>query len=355
MSVRHLTAMDDTQTMRGLRVQAGFSLVELLVATAIGVILTLLIATVFANSSKTGTVTQAASELQQQAAIALEMLQRDVRLAGYSGCNSNRVLGSGGLVNTTAGATAYLNNVGVYLAGFEGDGSTFSPAAPAEITGASPVALNAADAITIRIPNQEPVALSTTMATADTALTVYSTTGFSTASRALVSDCAQSAIFRVTATTGTTLSHTVSGTTNAVTNLGRAFGPDATVVPFDTVSYYVGRSTVAPLGTERSLWRRVNATAASEEVAEGVEDFQIAYGSDTNGDLSADVFDTADNVADWNQVIAVRAALLVSSKEANATRAAQSYDFNGVTSNLPTDRRLRKTYYVTILLRNRTI
>ena len=127
------------------------------------------------------------------------------------------------------------------------------------------------------------------------------------------------------------------------------------MVTLDTVTDYGGRSTVAPLGTERSLWRRVNTTGASEEVAEGDEDCQIAYGSDTNGDLSADVFDTADNVADWNQVIAVRAALLVSSKEANATRAAQSYDFNGVTSNLPTDRRLRKTYYVTILLRNRTI
>jgi len=334
------------------RRQAGFSLVELLVASGIGVILTLLIATVFANSSKTGTVTQSVNEIEEQAGIALEMLQRDLRQAGYSGCNSNRALGSGGLLNTITAPTAYLNNIPAYLQGHEGMGATFSPVAPVQITGASPAAIRDADALTVRIPSREPVALSGTMASASAVIPVFSTAGFAVGTRALVSDCAQSAVFRVTGLAGG-LQHSVAS--NSTANLGRAFGVDASVVPFNTVSYYVGLSSIAPLGTERSLWRRVDGTAASEEVAEGVEDFELLYGVDTDGDLSADLFDTADNVADWTTVIAVRASLLLRSKAANAARNPQAYDFNGQTGVAPGDLRMRRPYNVTILLRNRTL
>lgn len=333
----------------------GFSLVELLVASAIGVVMTMVIATVFANSAKTGTVTQTINEIQEQAAVALEMLQRDVRQSGYAGCNSNRVLGTGGMVNTMTTPTSYLNNLPRYLSGYDGDGASFTPAAPAEVTGALPAAFVGADAITIRVPSQEPVALSGTMASGSTAIPVFATTGFSSNSRAMVSDCARSASFRVTSTTATTLAHTAGAATNLTANLGRAFGPDATVVPFNSISYYVGPSSVAPLGTERSLWRRVDTTAASEEVAEGVENFQLTYGIDTNADLSADLFQTADSVVDWNQVIAVRASLLLHSKEVIAARSPQAYDFNGVTGVAPGDRRLRRPFNVTILLRNRTL
>ncbi len=306
--------------------QCGFSLVELLVASAVGVILTLLIATVFANSSKTGTVTQTVNEIEEQAAVAIEMLQRDLRQAGYSGCNSNRALGSGGLVHTISTPTGYLNNLPVYLQGHDGSGAAFDPLAPTQITGANPAAIDDADALTVRIPSREPVALTATMASASAVIPVFSTAGFVIGTRALVSDCAQSATFRVTGLAGG-LQHSVAS--NSTTDLGRAFGIDATVVPFNTVSYYVGNSSIAPLGTERSLWRRVEGAAASEEIAEGVEDFQLLYGVDTDGDLSADLFDTADNVADWSQVIAVRASLLVRSKSANAARNPQAFDFNG--------------------------
>jgi type IV pilus assembly protein PilW len=332
--------------------QTGFSLVELLVASAVGVILTLMIATVFANSSKTGTVTQTVNEIEEQAGIALEMLQRDLRQAGYSGCNSNRALGSGGFVNTITTPTAYLDNIGQYLQGHDGSGAGFTPAAPSQITAANPAAVDEADALTVRVPAQEPVALSATMASGNAVVPVFSTAGFAVGSRALVSDCARSAVFRVTGLTGG-LQHSLAS--NSTTDLGRAFGIDATVVPFNTISYYVGPSSIAPLGTERSLWRRVEGAAASEEIAEGVEEFQLLYGLDTDGDLSADLFDTADNVANWAQVIAVRASLLMRSKVANAARNEQDYDFNGQTDVAPGDLRMRRPYNVTILLRNRTI
>ncbi|MCC6171226.1 MAG: PilW family protein [Gammaproteobacteria bacterium] len=331
----------------------GFSLVELLVATAIGALVTLLVATVFANSSKTNEVSQATNEIQEQAAVALEMLQRDLRVAGYSGCNSNRMLGSGGLVNTVDTPNGYLNALGVYIQGYEGTGAAFDPLEPAEVTGATPAPLDESDAVTVRIPAvREPVALSGTMANASAAIPVFTTTGFVAGMRAVVSDCSQSAAFVVTGT-AVGLAHD-AGAQNATADLGRAFGPDASVVPMQTITYYVGRSSLAPLGTEQSLWRRVDTAAASEEVAEGVEDFQLLYGIDTDDDRSADTFDTADTIADWNQVIAVRASLLLRSKSPNAARNPQRFDFNGQVDVVPADQRLRRPFNVTILLRNRT-
>lgn len=331
----------------------GFSIVELLVAIAIGSVLTLLIATVFERSSKTGTVTESVNEIQEQARIAIDMLQRDLRQAGYSGCNSNRLLGSGGLVNTIASPNAYLNDIAAFLRGHEGTGGSFLPGVPAELSGATPAADPTGDAVTMRIPVGEPVGVSGTMASASAAVPVHSTAGFGTTTRVLISDCAQSSAFRVTSITAGQLNH-VAGASNATANLGRAYGTDATVVPFATVSYYLGASSVAPTGTELSLWRREGVNAP-EEVAEGVEGFELLYGLDTNGDLAADLFDTADNVADWNQVVAVRASLLLRSKSATVAQVAQNFTFNGETDIAPDDQRLRRPFNVTIQLRNRTL
>jgi type IV pilus assembly protein PilW len=335
------------------RTSRGFSVVELLVASTVGAVLTLLIATVFANSSKTGTVTESVNEIQEQARIALDMLQRDIRQAGYIGCNSNRVLNSGGLTNTMQAPASFLNNIGVYMQGHEGTGAGFSPAAPAGVTGATPAPVDTSDVVTLRIPSGEPVGVSGTMASASVVIPVYSTAGLGAGTRALVSDCAQTSAFRVTGTAGG-LQH-VAGAANTTANLGRAYGPDATVIPFATITYYIGPSSFAPLGTERSLWRRIDTTAASEEVAENVEDFQLLYGIDTNGDIYADIFNTADNVADWSQVVAVKASLLIHSKSASAAQTTQDYDFNGATDIAPGDHRLRRAFNVTMQLRNRSI
>ena len=124
------------------------------------------------------------------------------------------------------------------------------------------------------------------------------------------------------------------------------------VVAFDTISYYVAPSSFSG---ENSLWRQVGNVANPEEVAEGVEDFQITYGQDTDGDMFADIFTPADAVADWRQVVSVRASLLLRSKANTTAQTTQNYNFNGATTIAPPDRRLRRPVNVTIQLRNRTI
>lgn len=330
---------------------AGFSLVELMVGMVLALLLAAVIVTVFSRASKTSSVTQTINEIQEQGRVALDMLQQDVRLAGYIGCNSNRLLASGGLVNVIASPGDYLNNIEEYIFGHEGTGAAFDPAASDGLSSADPVPLLNSDAITVRIPAGEPVALSATMASGTDAIPLFATTGFAAGQRAVVGDCAQSTAFIVTGLTGG-LEHDDAGGLNADADFGRAYGTDAMVAPYTTVTYYVAETGV---GTNRSLFRRVGDAALSEEIAEGVEEFQLQYGLDTDGDIFADLFVAADDVADWSQVVSVRASLLMRSKLERAAQSPQAYDFNGVADIAPADSRLRRPFNVTIQLRNRTL
>jgi type IV pilus assembly protein PilW len=335
-------------TARATR-HSGFSLIELMVGMTIALLLAAVIVTVFSRASKTSSVTQTINEIQEQARVALDMMQRDVRLAGYIGCNSNRLLESGGLVNVIAAPADYLNDIDEYLMGHEGTGAAFDPAASDGLTTADPEPLLDSDAITVRIPAAEPVSLSGTMANGSAAIPLFSTAGFAVDQRAVVGDCAQSTAFHITATAAG-LEHGVGS--NADADFGRAYGPDAMVAPFTTLTYYIAENGV---GTNRSLYRRVDGAALSEEIAEGVEEFQLQYGLDTDGDNFADLFVTADDVADWTQVVSVRASLLMRSKLERAAQSPQAYAFNGDPDIDAADDRLRRPFNVTIQLRNRTL
>jgi type IV pilus assembly protein PilW len=330
---------------------AGFSLIELMIGMLLALLLAAVIVTVFSRASRTSTVTQTINEIQEQGRVALDMLQQDVRLAGYIGCNSNRLLNSGGLENVIATPAGFLNDIELYIFGHEGTGAAFDPAATDGLSSADPAPLTGSDAITVRVPAAAPVSLSGTMASGTDAIPLFSTAGFEVGQRAVVGDCAQSTAFVVTGLTGG-LEHDDAGGLNADDDLGRAFGPDAMVAPYTTLTYYVAENGV---GTNRSLYRRVGDAALSEEVAEGVEDFQLQYGLDTDGDIFADLFVAADDVADWSEVVSVRASLLMRSKLERAAQSPQTYDFNGVPDIAATDDRLRRPFNVTIQLRNRTL
>ena len=336
-------------TARATR-HSGFSLIELMVGMAIALLLAAVIVTVFSRASKTSSVTQTINEIQEQARVALDMMQRDVRLAGYIGCNSNRLMESGALVNVIALPTAYQNDIEQYLMGHEGTGAAFDPAASAGLATADPAPLLDSDAITVRIPAAEPASLSATMANGSAAVPLFSTAGFAVDQRAVVGDCAQSTAFYVTGLDADELQHDAGS--NADADFGRAYGPDAMVAPFTTLTYYIAENGV---GTNRSLYRRVDDAALSEEIAEGVEDFQLQYGLDTDADNFADLFVAADDVADWSQVVSVRASLLMRSKLERAAQSPQAYAFNGDPDIDAADDRLRRPFNVTIQLRNRTL
>lgn len=72
--------MNPIPMLRRLR---GFSLIELMVAMALGMILTLAIGQVFMSSRYTNTSTDESARMQENARFALQLLERELRMAGY--------------------------------------------------------------------------------------------------------------------------------------------------------------------------------------------------------------------------------------------------------------------------------
>lgn len=99
-----------------------------------------------------------------------------------------------------------------------------------------------------------------------------------------------------------------------------------------------------------------------QPLVSNVEDLQIIYGLDTDGNQSANQYLDASLVTDWAQVVSVRVCVLVRSEDQGITNSAQKYlNCQGAlgtvvgTSALTqaTDSRLRRAFVATFNLRNR--
>lgn len=96
------------------------------------------------------------------------------------------------------------------------------------------------------------------------------------------------------------------------------------------------------------------AGVAAQSILEDIENIQILYGENTDGDVFgvADRYVPANNVGSWDRVVSLRISVLIRTQENNLVAAPQPYSFNGATTT-PTDRRLRRVFTTTITLRNR--
>jgi type IV pilus assembly protein PilW len=134
--------------------------------------------------------------------------------------------------------------------------------------------------------------------------------------------------------------------------------------------YFIAKQADDP-NNPPSLYRRVMARngdadgtngqsyiAPEVELIRGVENMQILYGIDSNGDGDANNYVTADDPAlsSWNEVVSVKISLLMSTPDTVPTSGEGNiYNVNGTYFDPADDDRLRKVYSTTIQLRNRTI
>lgn len=89
----------------------------------------------------------------------------------------------------------------------------------------------------------------------------------------------------------------------------------------------------------------------TQAIAEGVEDLQLRYGEDTDGDGVANRYVSATDVGDWSAVVSVQATLLVNSVTGAAARSAANC-LGCVRFTPAADRRLRGEFETTVALRN---
>ncbi len=199
--------------------------------------------------------------------------------------------------------------------------------------------------------------------------------------------CGQTSIFQVTGATDDAVVHSDSSAIvpgNCATTL--VFDADCELLPADVAgnipkvkpgssvtrysvhAYYV-RDSDPPVLTRVRLTYPGDPEAEAgkpyvkDELLRGVENFQVLYGIKTGKDesLIVDEYKTADQIdasslISWRDVLSVRFALLIRSRDANVRtdETGQSYDLLEMLDEPvePSDRYLRKTFGGVVALRN---
>jgi type IV pilus assembly protein PilW len=338
---------------KGLKRQYGLTLVELMVATTLSLVLLAGVLVVFAANKTTYRMQNGLGTLQENGRYAMRQIVNDLQLAGFGGCLSPNLQPRPRVINLVDGSPGYLDDFtnGEFFSGDDDGGSSFDGRAMAGGT----------DAIEIRGPLRSAVAYVTGEVNAAGNVTVKddATGVFSANDYLLISDCAGADIFQATNVqlTGgnTAIAHADTGNTQA--NLSRAFAADAVVTGFATHTYFVadtGRDNGS--GQDVTALYRFDGTSAVELV-DGVENLQIEYALDTDGNGRIDAFSDADGLsaAQWAEVAAIRIYLLMNSVEAASAVVAPYTYFPAQDTPITPDAndfRLRQEFSSLVSVRN---
>lgn len=133
--------------------------------------------------------------------------------------------------------------------------------------------------------------------------------------------------------------------------------------PVNTAAtYYTGSSSTKTYTIIKCL-NSVNVGLTNDGTTkcliEGIENMQILYGVDTDGDMSPNSYLSTPTSgvsvkSDWDKVVSINISLLAVTLDDNLTSQPIPYTFNGNTYT-PPDRKIRRVFTTTIALRNRLL
>ena len=350
-----------------VRSAAGFSLVEIMVAMLVSLFLLAGVFQLYLGNQQTSRLGTGVGDLQQTGQFALDELSNNLRMAAFQGCaDAVRVTAPVLALNaptTDLSATA--------VRGFEvaTNGTWTGGTAPANWNGTVPRPLS--DVLQVQGGSRAVANLASTMGSDAAQVALASNPdNIAAGEMVIVADCRTADLFRITSVTGgLTLTHTTADNTSG--SLSKAYvhtGLNAAqAMRFNSWVYFVRDSgrDAADGSAIFSLFRldtsRTGQTA--QELVEGVEHLQVLYGERIGTQNIR--YRTAPNVTNWGQVVAVKLALLVASRDPvlDVNDATAGYALldqtvaktgtSGAAITYPNDRRLRRVFAATVNVRNR--
>lgn len=377
---------------------AGVTLVELMIALAIGTLLVLGLVQVFAASRAAYQMSEGMSRVQENARFAMDFVQRDLRMAGHFGCSTDQ----SHLLDTSASAgnrfelhfpapVSYPVDFTVSVQGYEA--ASTEPGQTAEIgdfaDGWAPLlplaiselgVLEGSDVLVLRYLHGEGVPVETlTVSGGQTVVSVdpgrwdvLTAGGVNQPLLFGLSDCHQADIFAVAAAGVSAGAGTV---TAAGGGIGARYGASGGVFTnygetqlrlfrAESIVYYVGTGAS---GMPALFKARSNGGAYEPmELVEGIESMQLLYGLDVSSSGPRGYVTehyTAEELGvdpdKWLTVGMIQVGFLAASPDpAAAPAAAGSLSYpNALGVNFDpgviNDGRYRTSYETTVALRNR--
>jgi len=370
-----------TAHRRGARVgraAAGLALVEIMIALALGLMVIAALGQLYSGSRQSYRLSDALARLDENGRFAVDFLANDIRMAGYLSCGGESArIGNSVNPPVNSGDNWIYDTRG--LAGY--DGGAGSP--PTSFNDRVP----GTDILIVRRASLEVERRVIWNDSTAGTIKLQVDHGFKVGEILVVSNpsCTQASLFQVTGTlnldhpeqaesfdavkygpaagldlgncTGA-LFGTFDCSQQAVAETG-VFRPGSVLSRYAVHAYYVTAGTLAKppiLVRKRLTQANGQATLITEELIRDVENFQVLYGRDTSADTNHRVDDyvSANLVTDWAQVVSIRFALLMRSREANvrSETAGPSYDLLGATVTPTADRRIRRSFGGVVALRN---
>jgi type IV pilus assembly protein PilW len=315
--------------------QLGLGLVEVMVALFIGVFLLTGALSIYANGRGTLETTVRISRMQENARYSLELIEPDLRAAGYWGSTTNTAFVDGRATPADPVAIAVTNdcenNWAIHLdRPIEGSDNA-NPYPATCLAGANRYADNT-DVLVLRHAGDTPIAAADLQAA-----TLY-----------VRADETRSELF-------------------VGTNEPTGFGPTANNFRLISHAYFI--SPASDLDANVPSLRRLvlgsdgtDPMVTEEEVLAGAEDLQVQYGLDTDGDGSVNSYVDPDPAVDLTQVLSVRVWLRMRTEvfedgfEDNATYVYADVEFSpSATADTDDDRLRRLLVSKTVALRNRVV
>lgn len=292
----------------GLRDQRGLSMVELMIAMVLATLLTIGLFQIFNSNNLTFQMTESIARTQEYGRIASEILTREIRGAGYFGCNKENV----------------VNNLDDTDEDYDPDAHTFDIDAPISARAGDRPAGAVAGTHFLRFSGMESggVEISTLGPETSASIEITERGGLQVSDIIAISDCAGTDIFQISniqqgggggaeitlvANSGEDdpgNNFIDNGCTNCLSN---NYGPGAQILRPYNRTLYVGVSNVTG---ERALMRVV-PNGAPVELVEGVFDMRVRVGTSNSPNNPVNQWQDSTAAVNWNNVRAVEVSLLV--------------------------------------------
>lgn len=337
--------------------QAGMTLIELLIALALSSLLLTGIISVVQGNKATLVLADSVVKSQESGRFSLEVLARDIRMAGYGGCINAYQKVVSHLDTTDAQYSAekhdFTNVITVidsYTTGVHQ--AAFGGVTPLEN---SDVFITGGTVPTDILVSKMPAANATTIQVAGPASQIGA---LKKGAVVMVTDCNSASVFAISkATAGvksTTLEHVkvvANGPDNTSDTIGVSYASGSSVMLMNRVAYFIAPGS---FGDANSLYRysTLESSGVAVELIPFIEDLTFTYGVDIDADQNIDSYATGDELIALATAAGVNIEnLLVSVQIELITRSEKNVKAAQLTG-FPDDGHLRKRFTSVVQIRN---
>jgi len=342
------------QTLPGK--QGGLSLIELMIASVIGLFILAGAVTIFSGNSASSSMSTGMSRLQDSGRVALDIVANGIRMAGYEGCRSAskapaEVLASDGPSISLPDSAVWGSEISAT--------QEWDPPVNGDLGNIAAKPKKDTSVIYLQHASGRSTNLSVDMTNqgAPSVNLKNNPDHLDDGAMVMIADCSTAHIFRATnvGDGSANIPVTFGAQQNERGNLGVIYTGSGEledsplrIMRFESTAYFVGDS-------DR------DTPAGEDELIEGVEQMHILYGE--RMDTGNIRYVTADEVNNMGNVASVQIGILIATSNYAASEDdARIYNIAGVTVGPPGentdrnhagDRRLRAAFNTTVQLRNR--